>query len=136
MMLYSAWQAFYLYIQYTVIDKDPELVTSLRYLTQCPRNPMYIITMDVCIRLGVLTKGEKYSADDTKTKVIYVTGQWIYTVLMILPAPLFFYFRFLNTTYLFILILAGIWRGGSYYIFKFSKIYNNKFEPPAPKKDE
>ena len=44
--------------------------------------------------------------------------------------------RFLNTTYLFILILAGIWRGGSYYIFKFSKIYNNKFEPPAAKKEE
>ena len=50
MMLYSAWQvcnynisirriqiilqAFYIYIQYTVIDKDLELVTSLRYLTQ------------------------------------------------------------------------------------------------------
>ena len=33
MLLYSAWQAFYLYIQHTVIDKDPELVTSLRYLT-------------------------------------------------------------------------------------------------------
>lgn len=129
MTLYSLWQAFYLYIQYTVIDQDQELVTSLRYLTQCPRNPMYIITMDVCVRLGVLTRGEKYSAEDTKTKVIYVVGQWIYTILMILPAPLYFYFRFLNTTYLFILILAGMWRGGSYYIFKFSKIYNNKFEP-------
>ena len=34
MLLYSAWQLLYLYIQYTVIDKDPELVTSLRYLTQ------------------------------------------------------------------------------------------------------
>ena len=69
---------------------------------------MYIITMDVCIRLGILTKGnlsfytnksdcahsgEKYSSEDLKTKVIYVVGQWIYTVLMILPAPLFFYFR-------------------------------------------
>ena len=78
MFLYSVWQVFYLYIQYTVIDHDPELVTSLRYLTQCPRNPMYIITMDVCIRLGVLKKDEKYSSDDTKTKVIYVIGQWVY----------------------------------------------------------
>ena len=50
MFLYSVWQVradlalhgadksclqvFYLYIQYTVIDHDPELVTSLRYLTQ------------------------------------------------------------------------------------------------------
>ena len=27
-------------------------------IVQCPRNPMYIITMDVCIRLGVLQKGK------------------------------------------------------------------------------
>ena len=53
-------------------------MTSLRYLTQCPTNPMYIITMDVCIRLGVLKKDEKYSSDDTKTKVIFVIGQWVY----------------------------------------------------------
>lgn len=130
MLLYSAWQAFYLYIQHTVIDKDPELVTSLRYLTSCPRNPMYIITMDVCIRLGVLQKGEKYTSDDTKTKIIFVVGQWVYMFLMLLPAPLCFYLRFLNTSFLSFLILAGIWRGGSYYIFKFSKSYNQKFEMP------
>lgn len=40
------------------------------------------------------------------------------------------YCRFFNTSYLFILILAGIWRGGSYYIFKFSQSYNQKFEMP------
>jgi len=134
MFLYSVWQVFYLYIQYTVIDRDPELVTSLRYLTQCPRNPMYIITMDVCIRLGVLKKDEKYSSDDTKTKVIYVIGQWVYMLLMLIPVPLLFYFRFFNTSFLFILILAGIWRGGSYYIFKFSRSYNQKFE--VKKRDE
>jgi len=130
MFLYSVWQIFYLYIQFTVIDKDPELVTSLRYLTQCPKNPLYIITMDICIKLGVLQKGEKYTSDDLKTKVIYVTGQWIYMLLMLIPVPLYFYVRFFNTSFLFILILAGIWRGGSYYIFKFSKSYNQKFEMP------
>lgn len=130
MLLYSAWQLLYLYIQHTVIDKDPELVTSLRYLTQCPKNPMYIITMDVCIRLGVLQKDEKYSSDDTKTKIIFVVGQWVYMFLMLIPVPLYFYVRFCNTSFLFILILAGIWRGGSYYIFKFSKSYNQKFEMP------
>jgi len=108
MTLYSLWQAFYLYIQYTVIDHDQELVTSLRYLTQCPKNPMYIITMDVCVRLGVLTRGEKYSAEDTKTKVIYVVGQWIYTVLMVLPAPLYFYFRWENSHVLQLLFILQI----------------------------
>ena len=40
-----------------------------------------------------VNSGEKYSADDTKTKIIYVVGQWAYTILMILPAPIFFYFK-------------------------------------------
>ena len=54
---------------------------------------MYIITMDVCIRLGVLQKDEKYSSDDTKTKIIFVVGQWVYMFLMLIPVPLYFYVR-------------------------------------------
>ena len=50
--------------------------------------------MDVCIRLGVLEKDEKYSSDDTKTKIIFVVGQWIYMFLMLIPVPLYFYVRF------------------------------------------
>lgn len=126
--IYSAWQALYLYIQHTVIDKDPDLVTSMRYLTQCPKNPMYILTMDVCLRLGILSPGEDYSSEDLKTKVIFVTGQFLYSAVWLLPAPLIFHFRSLNTVFLSVLLLAGIWRGGSYYIFVFSRIYNNKFE--------
>jgi hypothetical protein len=128
LFIYTAWQAAYLYVQATVIDHDPDLVTSLRYLTQCPRNPMYIITIDICRRLGVILPGEVYHPDQIKTKIIFVAGQWIYTALWLLPVPLLFYFRFLNTTFLLLLIVAGIWRGGSYYIFVFSKVYNNKFE--------
>lgn len=128
LIIYSTWQVMYLYIQATVIDHDPDLVTSLRYLTQCPRNPMYKITMDICHRLGVIKPGELYRPDSLKTKVVFVSGQWIYVLLWLLPTPLLFYFRFLNTTFLLILIIAGIWRGGSYYIFVFSKVYNKKFE--------
>ena len=54
---------------------------------------MYIITMDVCIKLGVLQKGEKYTSEDLKTKIIYVVGQWIYMFLMLFPVPLYFYVR-------------------------------------------
>ncbi len=50
--------------------------------------------MDVCIRLGVLEKDEKYSSDDTKTKIIFVVGQWVYMFLMLIPVPLYFYVRF------------------------------------------
>ena len=73
-------------------------------------------------RLGVLAPGEVYHPDQTKTKVIFVVGQLIYAILWLLPTPIFFHFRFLNTTFLLVLVVAGIWRGGSYYIFVFSKV--------------
>ena len=69
------------------------ILISIFVYVQCPKNPLYIITMDICIKLGVLQKGEKYTSDDLKTKVIYVTGQWIYMLLMLIPVPLYFYVR-------------------------------------------
>ena len=73
-------------------------------------------------RLGVILPGEIYHPDEVKTKVIFVVGQFIYALLWLLPTPLLFHLRFLNTTFLLVLVIAGIWRGGSYYIFVFSKV--------------
>ena len=55
MALYSAWQLVYLYIQHTIIDKDPELVTSLRYLTQvrCYRSGhLQVVTSNIILVLS------------------------------------------------------------------------------------
>ena len=78
--------------------------------------------MDIYTRLGVLTPGEVYHPDQIKTKTIFVVGQLIYALLWLLPTPIFFHLRFINTTFLLVLVVAGIWRGGSYYIFVFSKV--------------
>ena len=61
---------------------------------------MYIITSDVCLKLGVLAEGETYTAEDTKTKIIFVVGQWIYMFLMLLPVPLYFHIRSVAKTFL------------------------------------
>ena len=111
-------------------------------------NTLYL--MNMYIRLGVLNPGEVYHPDQMKTKTIFVVGQLIYAILWLLPTPILFHIRFINTTFLLVLVVAGIWRGGSYYIFVFSKvtkilsccvvvghhkvliflqIYNKKFEP-------
>ena len=83
---------------------------------------LYLWHVCLVFRLGVLAPGEVYHPDQTKTKVIFVVGQLIYATLWLLPTPIFFHFRFLNTTFLLVLVVAGIWRGGSYYIFIFSKV--------------
>jgi hypothetical protein len=124
---YLIWQVMHLYIQQTVIDNDPELVTSVRYLTSNKRSVIYGIIKGYCTRLGIRTKGEVHNPDSLKTKVIFFTSQFVIILCFLLPMPLMFYFRFLNTTYLLVLILVALWRGGSYYIFVFSRIYNDKF---------
>jgi len=134
--VYCLWQAAYLYVQHEVIDQDPELVTSLRYLTQNPRNPMYQLVRDVCMKIGVFDKDEMYDSESLKTRLIFFIGQFIYMFVCLLPTPLIFYFRFLNTSYLVLLILAATWRGGSYYVFKFAKMYNKKFDDRIQTKDE
>merc|ERR1739838_840335 len=64
--------------------------------------------MDVCTRLGVLAPGEVYHPDQTKTKVIFVVGQLIYAILWLLPTPIFFHLRFLNTKSFFISSISSI----------------------------
>jgi len=124
---YLLWQACYLYIQNTVIDKDPELVTSYRYLIQCPKNPMYNIVRDICVAIGVFAKDETYQPETFKSKFVFLFGQFIYIVVCLIPIPLVFYFKSVNTLYLLFLMVAATWRGGSYYVFQFTKTYNKKF---------
>ena len=49
-------------------------------------------------------------------------GQLIYALLWLLPTPILFHVRFINTTFLLVLVVAGICCGESYYIFVFSKV--------------
>jgi len=127
-LVYCLWQAAYLYVQHKVIDQDPELVTSLRYVTQSPRNPMYKIVRDLCIKMGIFDQDEVYDSESLKTRLIFFIGQFIYMFICLLPTLFIFYFRGLNMTYLVLLILAATWRGGSYYVFQFTKMYNKKFD--------
>merc|ERR1711879_766211 len=44
-------------------------------------------------------------------KIIFVVGHLIYALLWLLPTPILFHLRFINTTFLLVLVIAGIWRG-------------------------
>ena len=52
MIFYVVWQLFQLFIQFTVIEKDQTLVTSLRYLAKDQKNPMTKFFTKLAIFLG------------------------------------------------------------------------------------
>ena len=52
MTFYFAWQLFYSYIQFTIIEKDKTLVTSLRHLAKDHKNPSTKMGTKLAVRLG------------------------------------------------------------------------------------
>ena len=52
LIFYLAWQLFYFYIQFTIIEKDRSLVTSLRWLAKDHKNPMSHYGTKLAIYLG------------------------------------------------------------------------------------
>ena len=50
---YSAWQFWYLFITFTVIEKDKTLMTSMRYLAKDLKNPMTIVCGRLLVILGM-----------------------------------------------------------------------------------
>ena len=51
---YLVWQLIYFYIQYTVIEKDKTLITSLRYLVNDHKNPSTKVGSKLAVRMGKL----------------------------------------------------------------------------------
>ena len=52
MMFYLTWQMFYFYIQFTIIEKDKTLITSLRHLARDHKNPSTKLGTKLAINLG------------------------------------------------------------------------------------
>ena len=50
---YSVWQLWYLFITFTVVEKDKTLMTSMRYLAKDHKNPMTIVGGKLAIYLGM-----------------------------------------------------------------------------------
>ena len=51
---YLIWQLIYFYVQYTVIEKDKTLITSLRYLVNDHKNPSTQVGSKLAVRMGKL----------------------------------------------------------------------------------
>ena len=49
---YLSWQLFQFYVQFAFIEKDKELITSLRHLVKDYKNPMTKIGTKLAIKLG------------------------------------------------------------------------------------
>jgi hypothetical protein len=104
-----------------LLDSDPEIVTSLRYLSQDTRNPLTKAVTKALRKLGLIGPDESLDPASLLTKTVFVVVQFLYTTLLMLPG--YFLFRWYEgcVVYLMVVFILGTWNGASYYIEVFSK---------------
>jgi len=127
LIFYVVWQLFQLFIQFTVIEKDQSLVTSLRYLAKDHKNPMTKFFTKLALFLGFIKHEEKASPYQVSIILMFTLFQFGYMVVLMIPTKLMFDYEFISAFYLIFIITYGIWLGASYYIQIFSQRYNSKF---------
>ena len=127
MTLYIVWQVAYL-IKTEIMDAkkfrdDPELVTSLRWLSMDTKNRKNAWTLKQFRRIGFFGPDEHYSPDSIKTKFVFVFLQFIYTTVTFLVATACYVNFYVHTFIILICFSFCVWNGATYYIEIFSSRY-------------
>ena len=73
-------------------------------------------------------KEEVFQPTTFKTKMVFMTSQFIYTLLTFTVAPVVYYSKTLHLYAIGVIFIISTYFGASYYIEIFSKRYQNKFE--------
>jgi len=138
--LYLCWQLGYWTITEgalrTQLAKDPDLITSVRYLANDKKNGFRNLCLSILCWLGVSQPGEELVADSFKTKITFAVSQLVYTIITILPTPFLYHSYMLSCVYMVLLYVCGTWNGASYYIEVFAERYRLKFATTDSEKDE
>lgn len=128
---YSLWQFCY-YIKTEVIDKDtldknPQFQTSLRYLSRDLKNISAKSALKLCRKLKLMRQDELFDSDSVKTKMIFMSTQFIYTLTTFVTVPIFYYSSTLHMAFIIILFCVAVYNGGEFYIEIFSERYQLQF---------
>jgi len=133
LLMYIFWQLGFVFCLEVIwaekLKADPHLTTSIRHLANDKKNGMHQLTKRVMRRLGVMAPGEDFNSEEWKSKLIFFTTQGLYSILVSLPTMWLYSSYSLSVTYIIIIYLWCIWRGGTYYIEIFSERYKMKFIP-------
>ena len=127
---YIFWQVCY-FAKTEIVDKRkldscPEIVTSLRYLSADKNNAFAKLVVKLCRKLGVYRRDEYPDATSMKTKIVFISVQFFYTLLTFLPTMVMYQSHLWNIAYLIFIFTSAAFNGASFYIEVFSKVYQKK----------
>lgn len=131
-LLYLIWQIGYLF-KTEIIDGDflasnPNIATSLRWLSNDEKNFMNKLTINYCRKLGIMKKDEKFDPSQWKTKLIFVFINFMYFLLTVIPVKLMYDYSYFHIACLFVTFMSSVFNGANYYIEVFSERYNDSLK--------
>jgi hypothetical protein len=132
LLFYMCWQALYI-LKTEILDRkimlaNPDIKTSLRWLTRDTKNPMHKIAKRVCRSMGVLGPNEDFDPESLKTKFVFWIGQLIFVLVTLLPIPSLFASVKANTFYILFVLMTAVYNGSNYYFEVFAARYMQKLE--------
>jgi len=132
LMIYGIWQISYLIATNILLKsylEDKTVITSYRYLmTGKKKQPLYKWIEKELVKRGFLKAGEELDPDNVLGKLVFVSVQFLYTVIMICHIRFLYASYTLSVIYIVAVFGVACWNGASYYIEIFSTRYNLQFE--------
>lgn len=128
---YLIWQVTYLLqtevIDKDIIDQDPEISTSLRYMTAASKSGVNKAALRISRKLGIMSPTETFVPVTIKVKLIFVVYQFIYTLILFSVTSLVYSFQTLHLGVLLFVITTSIYNGARYYVQVFSKAEQTRY---------
>jgi len=129
---YVFWQVCYVakteVLDRQKLDARPELLTSLRWLSADRKNSFALLVVGLCRRLRVYRPDELPDASSIKTKAVFISAQFLYTLATFAPTYILYRSHLWNVVYLLFIFVSAAFNGASFYIEVFSSAYQKKLK--------
>jgi hypothetical protein len=109
-------------------DAQPELLTSLRWMSADKKNLFTKMVLKFCRKVGIFGRNEAFNSFSIKTKLVFIIAQFLFSLLMFGPAYLSYNSQYCHIFLLLFIFCMAAFNGASFYIEVFSKVYQLKIE--------
>jgi hypothetical protein len=112
---YVAWQLAYFLktevIERTALDADPDIQTSLRWMTMDDKSSISKFALRWYRLVRIMGPEEKFKPTEVKTKVLFMLSQLVYSIITTLPVPLMYANIYATCIFMVIILGFAIWNG-------------------------
>ena len=139
LVFYTLWQIVYLiqteWWHRDLLDADPDLSTSLRYLSSAHKMGINKGALKLCRKIGIMGATETFDPPTLKVKIIFVVLQMVMTICTFLPVGLLYQYWLLHTVTMVGILTFSVYNGARYYIQVFSRIYDKRYDDGHPQEE-